>query len=67
MPLALIPLVALCALTAGSALFVRRSLARSGLPRPSAFCWLAVPALMLIASGINNSALSVHDHFPAYL
>lgn len=50
MPLALIPLVALCALTAGSVLFVRRSLAKGGLPRPSAFCWLAAPALMLIAA-----------------
>lgn len=50
MPLALIPLVALCALTAGSVLFVRRSLARGGLPRPSAFFWLAAPALMLIAA-----------------
>ena len=50
MSLALIPLVALCALTAGSVLFVRRSLARGGLPRPSAFCWLAVPALTLIAA-----------------
>ena len=50
MPLLLIPLVTLCALAAGSVLFVRHALAGGGLPRPSAFCWLAVPALALIAA-----------------